>query len=202
MQKGRILLLFLFVSTSLLTILFFTAATYVFSEKNTSHIQSVPETPIPTITETPTPTLTPTSTSTPTPTVTPTTIPKPIITKIPIQHSSGGMSDLLSQVNEYRKSQGLSPVSSNSETCSFAKTRAQEISTDFSHTGFNNRVNAHSLPYTYHEVTENIAMNSNQNDVVAEWIKSPGHAENMRKNTPYVCIEKFGEYYAYEGLRP
>ncbi len=206
MQKGRILLLFLFVSTFLFLLLFLTAKTYVFSEKRTQHIQSNLETPVP-LTPTKTPVPTPTKTPSPTPTPTPSPIPtptkKPLPTRAPIQTNfSGGMSDLLSQVNDYRKSQGLSPVVSNSDTCSFARLRAQEISADFSHAGFTNRVNNHTLPYSYHEVTENIAMNSNSNDVVSEWIKSPGHAENMRKNTPYVCIEKYGEYYVYEGLRP
>lgn len=195
------------VSTTLLLCVFSVTATYVFSEKNKSRIQSslespvsttTPETPTPTFTPSPTPTLTPTPTFTPTPTIK----PKPTIIKTPPVSSSGGLSDLLSQVNQYRKDNGLPSVVSNAETCSFAKLRAQEVSSDFSHAGFTNRVNNHTLPYTYHEVTENIAMNSNQNDVVPEWIKSPGHAENMRKNTPYVCIEKFGEYYVYEGLRP
>lgn len=110
---------------------------------------------------------------------------------------------LLDQVNAYRKTQGLSSVSSNSETCAFAETRVKEIASSFNHDGFTNRINSHTLPYPgYHEVTENIAMNSNYRDVVSSWIKSLGHAANMRADTPYVCIAQSGNYYAYEGWRP
>lgn len=149
-------------------------------------------TPTPTPKPTATPTLKPTAIATPTPTVTPTS---PSTTQSIPDY-------LLSQINDYRKLNGLSTVTSNDDTCSFAAVRAQEISTAFSHDGFNNRVSSHTMPYTYHEVTENIAMNSNYKNVVTSWINSPGHAENMRKDTPYVCVAKNGNYYAYEGLRP
>lgn len=112
---------------------------------------------------------------------------------------------ILNQVNEYRTSLGLSRVGSNSETCSFAQTRAKEIASldTFNHGGFRNRINSKTLPYPgYHEVTENIAYNIDFTDVVNRWISSPGHAENMRKNTKFVCIGKYGDYYASEGWSP
>ena len=108
----------------------------------------------------------------------------------------------LNQVNNYRRSQGLSEVASDRNTCEFAALRAKEISISFNHNGFRDRVNSNSLPYpSYSQITENIAMNSNYTKVVAGWINSPGHAENMRADTPLVCIAKYGNYYAYEGLR-
>lgn len=152
-------------------------------------------TPTPTKKPTPTPTTSiPTATPTPTHTPTPTTQPT----------NTNSVSDyILEQVNNYRKSQGLSPVTSNSETCSFAAIRAQEISTNFSHDGFTSRVNSKTIPYpSYHDITENIAMNSNYKNVINQWINSPGHAENMRRDTPYACIMQSGNYYAYEGWRP
>ncbi len=157
----------------------------------------------------PTPTSTLQPTSTPIPTPTPTATPSPTPTKAkptstPAPTSSPSIPDyLLNKVNDYRKSNGLPAVNSNSETCSFAATRAKEISTSFNHDGFTNRINNHTLPYaSYHQITENIAMNSDYRGVVDQWINSPGHAENMKKDTPFVCIAKYGNYYAYEGWKP
>lgn len=110
---------------------------------------------------------------------------------------------LLQGVNAYRASLGLSPVQSSTQTCSFAAIRAKEIVSNFSHDGFNNRVNNHSIPYfSWSRVTENLAEAPSFKEVVTLWENSPGHAANMRDNTPYVCIEQYGNYYVYEGMRP
>lgn len=94
-------------------------------------------------------------------------------------------------------------MKTDSYSCDFAKLRAEEIAQNFNHDGFSNRINAKSLPYpSYHEVTENIAMTPDYKDVVSMWINSSGHAENMRRDTPLVCVERNGNYYAYEGWRP
>lgn len=109
---------------------------------------------------------------------------------------------LLNAVNVYRSSYGLPPVASSSETCNFAQTRAQEISSGFTHNGFYNRVNSHSLPYAqWSHATENIAQAPDYKEVVSLWANSPEHAANMRDNTPYVCIMQYESYYAYEGMR-
>ncbi len=110
---------------------------------------------------------------------------------------------ILEEINEYRAKFNLSKIMANTETCSFAKTRAEEISNKFNHDGFNNRVTDKNIPYpSYSEVTENIAYNTDYTDVVDRWIASPGHEANMKKNTPFICIAKFGDYYAFEGWRP
>lgn len=110
---------------------------------------------------------------------------------------------ILQEINAYRQQKGLPQVSSNTETCNFAKVRAEEISNNFTHDGFNKRVSDKNLPYpSYHEVTENIAYNTDYTDVVIRWIASPGHEENIRKDTPFICIGKYGDYYAFEGWRP
>ncbi|CAN5144156.1 hypothetical protein BH09PAT1_BH09PAT1_6110 [soil metagenome] len=154
----------------------------------------------PTVTPTPTKKLTaiPTQTKVITPTATP--IPPVLGTSLP----GDPIRDFIMQkINDYRVSQGLQSVKTDSYTCDFAKIRAQEISSNFNHDGFNNRINGHTLPYpSYHEVTENIAMTNNYQEVVTMWINSPGHAENMRQDTPNVCVEKSGANYAYEGWRP
>ncbi len=162
------------------------------------------------ISATPSPTLIPTPTSTLAPTPSPTSAPKPVPTTLPAVPTSTpppvaqpGTGTLIDQLNAFRASHGLSPVTSNSETCSFASTRAQEITGGFDHSGFDQRVSNHNLPYpSYHEVTENIAMTGNVNEVISMWINSPGHNANMQKDTPYVCIMNSGNYYAYEGWRP
>ena len=142
------------------------------------------------------PTLAPTIALTPIPTPIPTLTPVYSPTPAPIKNTS--VNDyILGKVNEYRRSQGLSEVKENSETCSFAAKRAQEASVNFNHDGFKN------YPYPkYSRVTENLAMNTNFADVVNEWINSPAHADIMRQDTPYVCIQNYGDYYAYEGWKP
>jgi len=109
----------------------------------------------------------------------------------------------MGQINEYRNSLGLSTVQTSTETCNFAKIRAQEISTSFTHDGFTNRKNAGTLPYaSWTSITENIAMTSDYKQVETMWQNSAGHAANMRANTPYVCVMQYGNYFAYEGMKP
>lgn len=110
---------------------------------------------------------------------------------------------IMQAINQYRMSLGLNSVSTNDATCNFAKIRAQEIASNFSHDGFTQRIQNHTLPYSnYSLVTENIAETANYQEVVAMWKNSPGHAANMRANTPFVCVENYGNYYAYEGWNP
>lgn len=102
---------------------------------------------------------------------------------------------IMDKVNDYRATQGLSPVVEDPNTCNYAQLRANELTTNFSHDGT-------QPPYSYSVVTENIAMTSNPDEVVDMWINSPGHAENMRRDTPYVCVRNIGAYFAYEGWKP
>lgn len=148
------------------------------------------------------PTFIPTPTLTPVPTPTPTLAPKPTVAPM-MQNNSGGSNSLLDQINAYRASKGLSAASSDSQTCAFAQTRAGEISSNFTHDGFTNRISSHALPYpSFSTVTENIAETSNAGDVVNMWINSPVHAENMQKDTPFICVAQNGNYFAYEGWKP
>lgn len=110
---------------------------------------------------------------------------------------------IINEVNAYRASLKLSPVQTSDETCAFAKIRAEEIATNFSHDGFNRRAKSHSLPYKHWTViTENIAMTSDYKVVEKMWEHSPGHAKNMRDDTPYVCVVRNGKYFAYLGMKP
>lgn len=117
-------------------------------------------------------------------------------TKIPVSYL-GGEQALLNQVNNYRRSLGLSDVKADPNTCSFAEKRAQEISANFSHDGFKN------YPYpTYSRVSENIAQNSDYNNVIQSWIDSSSHSEILRQDILFACIQRFNEYYVYEGWKP
>ncbi len=146
------------------------------------------------------PIATPSQSSSPAPGPKPTTTPTINPSTNP---ATSAKTYIMLAINNYRLSRGLSEVQIDPYTCALAKTRAQEISREFNHDGFKNRINNNLLPYpTYSEVTENIASTSDFKRVVDLWINSPGHAENMRKNTPYVCVENYGMYYVYEGWRP
>ena len=150
---------------------------------------------------TPTPTkkqLTPTPTKKPT-TPTPTKGQTPTVAQTATNDVTGY---IMNEINSYRASQGLGSVQTSSETCSFAQTRAQEITTNFNHDGFAQRRDNKTMPYaSWSAITENIAMTSNYKDVVTMWKNSSGHAANMRANTPYVCVMQSGNYYAYEGMK-
>ena len=138
--------------------------------------------------------------------ITPTEAPKPTYVAItvsvaPIQAPQ--TSDLLQQINNFRSSKGLSTLTANSETCFFANIRSQEIISSFNHDGFTNRVNSKTLPYpSYSSVAENIAMNSDSNNVVQSWIDSPGHHANLIKDVPYGCVVGNGKYYVFEAWKP
>ncbi len=131
---------------------------------------------------------------------------KPTTSKPTVQDepsSSEPMTYIMQGINAYRASQGLGAVRTSTETCAFASIRAQEINGSFSHDGFQSRADSKTLPYSsWSGITENIAMTSDYKSVVDMWANSPGHAANMRANTPYVCVRQNGNYFAYEGMKP
>ena len=129
--------------------------------------------------------------------------PTPTIKPSPATISKKSTQDLLQQINSFRSGKGLAPLTANSETCFFANLRSQEIIPSFNHDGFRNRIESGSLPYpSYSSVAENIAMNSDPNQVVPGWINSPGHNENMSKDTPHGCVVGNGNYYVFEAWSP
>ena|SRR3989344_426616 len=164
--------------------------------------------------------VTPTSSITPTPNI---STPTPLSN--PSSHLSSGNSDVTSSqaikistfsdvqilankdyvlkaINDHRVSKGLSVLNSDSYTCNFAKLRALEISNNFNHDGFNNRINNKTLPYSsYSSITENIAMNSNYKEVANTWINSPPHALNLEKDANYACVGNTNDYYVFESWK-
>ena len=180
------------------------------SPEKLTHV--IKNTPTPTSTIIPTPTLTPTLT--PTPTVPPTPVPTKTPTNAPTQEKNEQSNipadtkgdvglTLMKQINDFRSSKGLPPLSTDGYTCGFATLRAGEIVSGFSHDGFRSRIDSGSLPYpSYSSVAENIAMNSDPNAVVPAWIDSAGHNENMSKNVSFGCVGKSGNYYVFEAWQP
>lgn len=124
-------------------------------------------------------------------------------TDAPTLSSQKATAYIIKEINVYRASYGLPLVQTSDETCRFAIIRAKEISTHFSHDGFTDRQKSGTLPYKHWSViTENIAMTSDYREVEKLWEHSPGHAKNMRADTPYVCVKQYGNYFAYLGMRP
>lgn len=133
-----------------------------------------------------------------TPLVTPTPAPTVLAETTDSVHAY-----IMTEINAYRRSLGLSEIQTDPYTCDFAKVRAIEISTGFDHSGFSSRRANNTLPYpTFTKVTENIARTANYQQVADMWINSPPHAQNLRKDTPFVCAESYGNFYAYEGWKP
>lgn len=168
-------------------------------------------TPHPSVTKTPTPTptKTPSIIAAALPTAKPTKAPKPTFSPTPQPISAPSVAGssvrdyIMQEINDYRRSQGLSEVKTDPYSCGFASTRASEITSGFNHDGFSNRLNSKTMPYPgYIVVTENLAKASDYKKVASLWIASSGHAANMRKDTPFVCVENNGIYYAYEGWKP
>lgn len=110
---------------------------------------------------------------------------------------------MIEEVNSFRRIYQKDPIQKDTYTCDFAKIRSLEISSDFTHKGFDDRVTKKSLPYpSYSKINENIAMNSDYKKVVATWISSPPHAANLLDDITKGCISKNGNYYVFLGWNP
>jgi len=177
------------------------------SDNLTSFAPSI--SPSPTPSPIPIPSPLPTTKPTPTPTIN--SEPKtnnPTITEksesnIPTDTSGDVGLTLMKQINDFRSSKNLPPLSTDGYTCAFASLRAGEIISSFNHDGFRNRIDNGSLPYpSYSSVAENIAMNPDSNGVVPGWIASSGHNENMSKNVSFGCVARSGNYFVFEAWQP
>ena len=108
------------------------------------------------------------------------------------------------QINQYRASKKLPPLSVDSRITQQARIHSQNMASGkvkFSHDGFEGRVKAITIPYQ--SVAENVAYNMGFSDPVRNavegWIKSDGHRKNMEGqfNLTGIGIAKNakGEYY-------
>ena len=108
------------------------------------------------------------------------------------------------QVNEYRKSLNLAPLTLNAEISDRARQHSQNMAqnkVDFGHSGFDSRIEALSI--SYRSAAENVAYNQGYGDPVKQavegWIESEGHRQNLTGNYNLTGIgvvkNQQGEYY-------
>ncbi|MGB3535135.1 MAG: CAP domain-containing protein [Microcoleaceae cyanobacterium] len=110
------------------------------------------------------------------------------------------------QVNEYRVSQNISPLTLDPTISQPSKQHSQNMATGkvpFSHNGAKQRFDKIANQISYQKIAENVGYNSGYNNpaeqVVQGWIKSDGHRENILGdyNLTGIGIAKNdkGEYY-------
>lgn len=108
------------------------------------------------------------------------------------------------QVNQYRASRGLPPLSTNTRMSEQARLHSQNMASGkvaFGHQGFAGRVTAVAIAYS--SAAENVAYNQGYRDpatvAVQGWIKSTGHRQNMESNFNLtgigVATNAKGQYY-------
>lgn len=110
------------------------------------------------------------------------------------------------QVNQYRASLALPPLSLDDRISQQARLHSQQMASGrvtFSHEGFAQRIEAIASTIPYRSAAENVAYNQGHADpvkvAVEGWINSPGHQENMAGNFNLTGIgvvkNSAGEYY-------
>ena len=110
------------------------------------------------------------------------------------------------QINQYRKSRKLPPLSLNSTISKQATNHSQAMAqkqVPFSHDGFDGRVQAIGKVIPYSSAAENVAYNQGHSDpakvAVDGWLKSPGHRQNIEGQLNLTGIgvarNAAGEYY-------
>lgn len=110
------------------------------------------------------------------------------------------------QINQYRASKGLAPLTLNETISQQARTHSQNMASGavaFSHDGFSSRVQAISKVIPYSGSAENVAYNQGYSDpatqAVKGWLNSTGHRQNIEGNYNLTGISVAknakGEYY-------
>lgn len=113
---------------------------------------------------------------------------------------------IYTQINQYRKSKGLSPLTIDARINQQALAHSQAMASGkvpFSHAGFEQRVKTIGKTIPYQSAAENVAYNMGYQDpatqAVQGWLKSPGHRKNIEGqfNLTGIGIAKNakGEYY-------
>jgi uncharacterized protein YkwD len=108
------------------------------------------------------------------------------------------------QINQYRKSQNLPPLTLDSRMTQQVKNHSQAMASGklpLGHDGFEARIKAIAIPYS--SAAENVAYNQGSSDpakqAVQGWLKSMGHSQNIRGNYDLTGIgvakNARGEYY-------
>lgn len=110
------------------------------------------------------------------------------------------------QINEYRQSRNLPPLTLNSQISAQAFAHSQAMASGkvpFSHDGFEQRVQVIRQTIPYRAAAENVAFNQGYSNpdvqAVQGWLKSPGHRVNIEGQYDLTGIgiaqNPQGEYY-------
>jgi uncharacterized protein YkwD len=110
------------------------------------------------------------------------------------------------QINQYRATKGLPPLTSNATIAQQARIHSQNMangSVPFSHEGFQQRFQTIAAVIPLMSMAENVAYNSGYSDpvtvAVQGWLKSPGHKTNIEGNYNLTGIgvakSRTGAYY-------
>ncbi|MBN1169013.1 CAP domain-containing protein [Candidatus Woesebacteria bacterium] len=123
--------------------------------------------------------------------------------EIEVLETPNNATALMNKINWYRSQNGLSDFSYNEVVCNFASLRANELQSEFSHTGFRSKIDNNTLPYSdYSHIAENIADTSSPNKAFELWRNSSGHNANMLTSATYGCIGNTGRLYTLEVWQP
>ncbi len=113
---------------------------------------------------------------------------------------------VLTQINQYRASRKLAPLTLDSRISVQARAHSQAMAsgrTPFSHDGFQQRVQAIARAIPYSRAAENVAYNQGYSDPVRQavqgWLQSTGHRQNIEGSFDLTGIgiaqNAKGEYY-------
>lgn len=106
---------------------------------------------------------------------------------------------LIDEINTFRVVNHLPVVTVKKEACEFAKIRAKEANTTFSHAAFFKRKK--QLDKTGYYWYENLAQNYKTNkEVIEAWKKSKTHRKILLDNMQYACTARYGKTWALAGM--
>lgn len=96
-------------------------------------------------------------------------------------------SPFIDLVNRYRSGHGLPAIVVNGGLCRLARERLEEVKTDWSHDGFNNR-NLYTYCPECTAIGENLARDfDNLENVILMWNRSPSHRKLLLSNYRFGC---------------
>lgn len=106
-------------------------------------------------------------------------------------------------INEFRAQQSIEQfVIPDSASCAFARKRAKDIQTDFSHDGFKGQIKDF-YGDRWKVADENLARNfSTPEQVVTAWTRSPSHRKVLLAQISFLCVAQQGRYWSLEGWQP
>ncbi|MCC5640658.1 CAP domain-containing protein [Nostoc sp. CHAB 5844] len=99
------------------------------------------------------------------------------------------------QINQFRASQGLPPLTRNSTIDNQARIHSQNMAggrVAFGHYGFGQRIQAIAVTIPYRAAAENVAYNQGYRypatQAVQGWLRSSGHLANIRGNYNFTGV--------------